>query len=163
MRFSFVLLLILFSCRSPQKLIQIALKRDPGIVICQPDTVIKKIETFSATGYDSIKFDNSRIKINVFGNGSLKLFWELKPDTVIINNTPVITPKSTVRQVERTKREEIKQGNKTERIEIKQNNKTERKREITERKRIKSWFFEFISTLLILIGLIVFLVWKRIR
>lgn len=101
-------LLLLFSCRSPQKLIEKALKKDPTILSYKDS-----INEGSTVGFDSVVVENEAVKIKATGIGEIKIDWEVK------TKQPIITPKPTrsenrrdvkiVKEATKQKREETKQ------------------------------------------------------
>jgi hypothetical protein len=123
---------LLGSCRSAQRHIEIALKKDPNIILCDTIKTVEYIkeEVFKTSGKDSIIIDNKRLLLKVYGEGKLDLFYILKSDSIELNDIiPVITPKSS--------RQEIRQKEKTARYKIKKETQVQKVIEKTKPKIIK--------------------------
>ena len=85
MKILFILpLLFLLSCRSPRKLIEKALEKDPTILSYKDS-----ISEGSTVGLDSVVVENEAVKIKAIGVGEIKIDWEVK------TKQPIITPKPT--------------------------------------------------------------------
>lgn len=133
-----LVLVVLLGCRSPQRLIQKALEKDPNIIKCVSDTLTLYKDTSTLEGYDSLTIDNRDVFIQVRGKGKLEISYLVKQQ---VTSTPVITSKdsnSQTRQKEKTRRREVKEYEKTKRAEIKQSGKTDRKVSDNNRKIVKS-------------------------
>ena len=114
-------LLFLLSCRSPQKLIEKALEKDPTILSYKDS--VSKGET---VGIDSITVENETVKIKAIGAGEIKLDWEVK------TQTPIIKPKPTrsenrrdvkiAKEATKQAKEETKQSKEITKQETKQVN-----------------------------------------
>jgi hypothetical protein len=130
--------LLLFSCATPAKLIDRAVRRDPTILKDNVDTVrIKTVEVIgSSSSIDTAIIDNEYVFIKSFNSGdSIDLSYILKEryidtifktksitiyDTVIIKKTRQI-----VRLEAKQKRVETKEGSHTKRVEIRKDKKVE--------------------------------------
>lgn len=104
--------LINTSCMTAEKHLQKALKKDPNIVLCDSvDTVYKSIPASGGIveSSDSIIINTEKIYIKAIAKGDIILEWLLKEDSVmVIENTPVIKPKLSNRQIRSNNKKEIK-------------------------------------------------------
>ncbi len=182
-------IVLLASCsvfqRTPEKLVEVAKRRNPGVILCKKDTVkvIIEKEVASIVAEDSLEIDNNRINIKVKAKGRIFLDYTLKEVAVdVIETNPDIKRKPTWQEVnadkqknkqaEKTNRKEIEEDGKTERAADKQAGKTDRKEAgkgpaLERAKNKKKWWDKFwigalaVSVLFLIKNLIITL-WKKL-
>ncbi len=142
--------LLVSSCRTPEKLVRIALKRDPDVILCKKDTlkVIQEKEVFTSKGFDSIVVDNKRIYIKVLSEGAIDLEYILKEQEILVEETtPEINRKPTRQEVRKNTKIKTKEIS-ARKSENKQENKTKRNQSDNNSKDIKNknkkpWYDRF--------------------